>query len=344
MSDREPYDRDSSGILFWLSESSLQNDTEIKYFQYFKKTYSQYLSTCRIIDSRNYREFLQQDINTALSNIEKCKNLLSILENTTPIQSILQRERKPNEVITLEFSKKILPDIPYNVLSSHSNNYLTEETIYYIEKEFFGINDSISPIKAEAKAKTERMAKVAEFRAQQLRKQNHNIRKPSKHSKSIFSKIKDCLISLKEKRKEREYQKKETEKGAKNLASLMVACRELIKIYEKDSISPSCADDLMHYVIDNMIAENIKEILQWDISSDELITVINKMFAHASFDLLASGKYHIYRGHLNEMTCSTNLMKVYKCSMFYAVEKNIISEKERKEQYDYLIECINRVG
>ena len=69
-----------------------------------------------------------------------------------------------------------------------------------------------------------------------------------------------------------------------------------------------------------------------------------KMIANCSFELLASGRYHIYRGQLNPMSCADNLMKRHNISIEYGLKKGIITEKQQKEDYEYLIESIQNVG
>lgn len=132
-------------------------------------------------------------------------------------------------------------------------------------------------------------------------------------------------------------------KDEKNVEKLLTICTELIADYEQSSIHPSCRSDLMLYV-NNIVNASRKEIVRWKIPTTEYITVANKLLAHGSFDLLASGMYHIGRGQLNFMSCSPNLMSVYNKSMEYAVANNIIDEKEKEEQYRYLLERIKQVG
>lgn len=128
-----------------------------------------------------------------------------------------------------------------------------------------------------------------------------------------------------------------------NVEKLLNICIELIESYEKHETHPSCKHDLMLYV-QNTVNISKKEILQWKISTTEYITVANKLLAHGGFDLLTSGRYHIGAGHLNPFSCSPNLFDVYNQSMEYAVTNNIIDEKTKVEQYNYLIKCIKEMG
>ena len=132
-------------------------------------------------------------------------------------------------------------------------------------------------------------------------------------------------------------------KSNPNMEKLLSICVELIDSYEKDSIHPSCRHDLMAYVKVEVDAAR-QEIMMWNVPTTTYITVAHKLLAHGSFDLLASGRYHIGSGQLNFMSCSLNLMTVYNKSMEYAVTNNLIDQKEKEEQYDYLLKRIKQVG
>ncbi len=86
------------------------------------------------------------------------------------------------------------------------------------------------------------------------------------------------------------------------------------------------------------------EVSEWKDYDTDYITIAHTMMAHATFDLLASGKYHLYAGMLNPMSCASNLMDVYKACMEYGVMHNMLDEETRQEQYDYLLKCISEVG
>ena len=149
MSDREPYDRDSNDILFWLSKDSFKNDIEMEYYGYYRKLSSKLADSQSLV--RHYNEMLakyQNATNNALrnayanyramlsdelANIEVYKNLLSKLESTAPIENILQRKRKPNEIITLSFLKRELPNISNSVISYQPTLYLSKEEILFIK-------------------------------------------------------------------------------------------------------------------------------------------------------------------------------------------------------------------
>lgn len=131
----------------------------------------------------------------------------------------------------------------------------------------------------------------------------------------------------------------------KNSNRLYRICIDLIEQYEKENnkICPSARNDLGK-LINSRIKAAKKEISEWKDHDTDYIKIAHTMLAHAAFDLLASGNYHIYYGILNPMNCSANLMIVYKKSMQYALENGLIDENTREDQYNYLLSCISQVG
>lgn len=154
MSDREPYDRTSCHIL-WFSNYELnkkkKSEIEEEYYSYYKKISHIHLhgeSNIRMLNhmlNNKYATntmYYQNKIIEIKKQIQQCELLLSLLEATTPIQCILQKERKPNEKITLSYLNAELPEIPYNVIVSHPI-YLTNEKIKLInDMDFIDIDSS----------------------------------------------------------------------------------------------------------------------------------------------------------------------------------------------------------
>lgn len=127
-----------------------------------------------------------------------------------------------------------------------------------------------------------------------------------------------------------------------NYEKLLADCENIIISYESDMI-PSCKNDLIEAI--KIMTENAKnEINKGLIPSSQYEGFINKIIANCSFDLLASGKYHISRGKLNPMSCANNLMAVHNKSLEYALKNNLITQEEKDEDCEYLKECINSVG
>lgn len=150
--DRDPYDRSSDIILLDIDEKTITNDIELQYVKKYKSYCYQYRGLCMDIKYRSealnktlkQSEYVKKRLGKEFSNSNALENEkkeitekiniknqlyneLVNLENSTPIQTVLMRERKPDEVITLEFSNRELPNIPYNVLSHNSNTYLPND-------------------------------------------------------------------------------------------------------------------------------------------------------------------------------------------------------------------------
>ena len=129
----------------------------------------------------------------------------------------------------------------------------------------------------------------------------------------------------------------------KNSTRLLNTCKELIKKYQTNDCKPSCEYDLLE-LIKSQVSAAKEEIIYWKDNDTDYIKIAHTMLVHATFDLLASGRYHIYTGMLNPMSCADNLMDVYNSSMEYGVKINLLDEETRKEQYKYLLQCISAVG
>lgn len=129
----------------------------------------------------------------------------------------------------------------------------------------------------------------------------------------------------------------------KNSTRLLDICGELIDKYQNSSCKPSCRPDLIDLIKIRVDAAK-DEITEWKDYDTDYIKIAHTMLAHATFDLLASGRYHIYAGVLNPLSCADNLMDVYKASMEYGVKNSLLDEETREEQYRYLISCIANVG
>lgn len=135
--DRDPYDRDSGDILFLYPKDSIKNDIELEYYRYWCKISSKLAHSQTLI--RFYKDFIsgknqlnteayyQAQLNIEKSNVKLYENLLSRLEMTAPIKNMLQRKRKPNEIITLRYSNIMFPNTPY------SDFFLTNEDVMLIK-------------------------------------------------------------------------------------------------------------------------------------------------------------------------------------------------------------------
>ena len=133
-----------------------------------------------------------------------------------------------------------------------------------------------------------------------------------------------------------------TEQNAKRLLDL---CESFISKYEaqaSNTLIPSSKADLMRRIQKQVEAD--KEIPTWKKDAAEYNKIANALLASTSFDLLASGNYHIHAGTLDPLNCSSKMMAVYNGAMKWSVENGYNDEKTRQEQYDYLLQCISEVG
>lgn len=123
--DREPYDRDAHDILFHnvlglisgKQKNSLTEDQQIRLSSYnftnaemdlleaYNKHYSSFLH-CRLLLVRTEGKLKNHDDIVVKSEILHCKEILAYLERRQEMQSILNRFRKPNEVIHLTFASE----------------------------------------------------------------------------------------------------------------------------------------------------------------------------------------------------------------------------------------------
>ena len=87
-----------------------------------------------------------------------------------------------------------------------------------------------------------------------------------------------------------------------------------------------------------------EEIENWKDHEVNYIEMAHKLLAHGSFDLLASGNYHIYAGMLNPMNCSSSLLRVHSNSLEWAVKNKIIAQEDMAEQVSLLHRSIKEVG
>lgn len=131
----------------------------------------------------------------------------------------------------------------------------------------------------------------------------------------------------------------------KNTQRLLNICSDLIEKYEKFNakLAPSCKADLYSH-IKKELDQAQKEIAEWQDYDTDYIKIAHTLLTHHTFDMLASGRYHLYYGILNPMNCSSNLMTVYNKSMEWGVEHGLLTDSEKEEQLRYLIKRISQVG
>ncbi len=135
-----------------------------------------------------------------------------------------------------------------------------------------------------------------------------------------------------------------TLKAYNNAMRLLGCCVIAVEKYEKESnvFAPSCVEDITDTLFERFIHAK-DEFDEWDNTVD-YEKVAHTMLAQATFDMLASGRYHLYAGILNPLNCSANLMLVYDKAMAYGVKIGMVTPAEKIEQREYLLKCISEVG
>jgi len=133
-------------------------------------------------------------------------------------------------------------------------------------------------------------------------------------------------------------------KYRKNARLLLDTCEYYINKYESLSVNKlySCKDDLMAEIGKKM-SNDKKNVSSLQKSKTNYIKIAHAYLANASFDLLTSGKYHIYSGVLNPMNCSDCLMTVYTEAMLWTEHNGFIDENMRKEHHAFLLKRIRSI-
>ena len=127
----------------------------------------------------------------------------------------------------------------------------------------------------------------------------------------------------------------------KNTETLLTACRDLITSAEVPT-EQSCVDELIPLCRRKCEAAK-EEVANYNDQTDykKLAAIL---VANFSFNLLASGKFHVYRGMLDPVSCANNMMRAYKAAMNYGCSIGFITQTDVDDQLDYLHELISEVG
>lgn len=129
----------------------------------------------------------------------------------------------------------------------------------------------------------------------------------------------------------------------KNSTRLFNICRDLIRKYERHDMNPSCEGSVME-LIERRVYDAKDELSTWKDSEVDYIMVAHSQIVSATFDLLVSGKFHLYYGVLNPMSCASNMIDVYDSCMEWAFNNHQIDDDTRKEQRELLNTGISEIG
>lgn len=133
-------------------------------------------------------------------------------------------------------------------------------------------------------------------------------------------------------------------KGQKNIEKLRQTMSEILDIFEAQltDYTPSCKNVLIDASLP-LLQRSIAEAGEWEKDFDYTNTAYCVLYGTA-FDLLASGRFHIYRGELNPMNESQHIYKFCIHHLDRATSLGFISEEEKTDQINYLKKCIAEVG
>lgn len=128
----------------------------------------------------------------------------------------------------------------------------------------------------------------------------------------------------------------------KNYNELISICGNIIDNCKTKSLY-SCKEDLMKR-LKRYFKVNWDDLRTPIHSKQELQRIAYASITNNSFDMLASGKYHIHYGVLDPTSCASHMMSVYISCLDYAISIGELTETEKQEQIKLLNQLISEVG
>lgn len=128
-----------------------------------------------------------------------------------------------------------------------------------------------------------------------------------------------------------------------NKKRLLSIVEKLVDKYEKLNLNPSsCKNDLVKS-IDVTLTNAKQELSEWEDHDTDYITIAhNQMHMHAA-DLLSSGRYHVWGGRLDTMSCASNLRLIFDRCLDYFEQRGDLSPEERAQYEDELRQAIRSI-
>jgi len=105
---------------------------------------------------------------------------------------------------------------------------------------------------------------------------------------------------------------------------------------------PSCKILLLNSV-QPIVDNSIEQSRNWD-ENFNYTSMVYKTLYNLCFDLLSTGRFHIYKGILNPLNESQHLLKMLYSCLDYYVDNNYIDKSTKNEQLKILEENIANVG
>lgn len=133
-------------------------------------------------------------------------------------------------------------------------------------------------------------------------------------------------------------------KGQKNIEKLKQTMGEILDKFEAQltDYAPSCKNVLIDASLP-LLKRSVQEASEWKKDFDYINTAYCVLYGTA-FNLLSSGRFHIFRGELNPMNESQHIYNFCIHHLERATSLGFISEEEQTDQIHYLRECIAEVG
>lgn len=133
-------------------------------------------------------------------------------------------------------------------------------------------------------------------------------------------------------------------KGQKNIEQLKQVMIGIIDEFESNlnDNKPNCKSVLLN-AAQPLLQRSTVEAEQWEKDFDYTNTAYCVLY-NISFELLASGRFHIYRGELNPMNEAQHIYKFCIHHLERAKSLGLIPEEEKIDQINYLNECIDEIG
>ena len=117
-------------------------------------------------------------------------------------------------------------------------------------------------------------------------------------------------------------------KFAKNKKRLLSDAAAFIDQCESEGfMGGSCKEDLIED-IKTEIDRGRDEVADWDMDDADLQRVAIRMVSTHSFDLLASGRYHLGAGVLNTLGPAPSLRRVHKRALDWAYDRGLCSKQD----------------
>ena len=125
----------------------------------------------------------------------------------------------------------------------------------------------------------------------------------------------------------------------KNKRLIMFLANEYIDKLEADAPGSSCKEDLMKK-ISSHIDEFESDFATYTEKHNDFNLVAKSMVNTDSFDLVTSGKYHLF-GRMNNAGPAKNLIHVHKAAVKDALDSGLITQEEYDEDLLALREALS---